>query len=56
MTHNSFHHESMIPITCVVEITVKYVAINMTTATIDLFATFLHPAHEKCQSIRVTKG
>ena len=54
MTHNnSFYHETMIPITSAVEITVKYVAINIT---IDLFAMFLHPTYKKCQSTRVTKG
>jgi hypothetical protein len=54
--NNSFYHETMIPITSAVKITVKYVAIKTTTATIDLFATFLHPTHTKCQSTRVTNG
>ena len=46
--NNSFYHETTTPI--------KYDAIKTTTATIDLFATFLHPTHKKYQSTRVTKG
>ena len=55
MTHNNgFYHESTIPITTA-EITVKYVAIETTTATIDLIATFLHPTHTVSEH-KVNKG
>ena len=41
MTHNnSFYHETMIPKTSTVAITIKHVAIKTTTATIDLFDLF----------------
>ena len=45
MHNNGFYHETTNPITTAGKITVKYVAIETTTATIDLFATFLHPTH-----------
>jgi hypothetical protein len=45
MTHNCFYHHTTNPITTPVELTVKYVAIEITIPTIDPFAMFLHPTH-----------
>jgi hypothetical protein len=57
MTHNNgFYHKITNPITSAVKITVKFIVIKMTTTTIDLFATFLHPSKKQYQSTRVMKG
>jgi hypothetical protein len=57
MTHNNgIYHETTMPLTAKVKITINNVASEMTTAAINLITAFLHPTHTKCQGTRVRVG